>query len=128
MLAKFQSDQRLITMLSINCLNSNFCNLKLCIKNEFMDRMVNYIQLVWELACMLRKYRTYNLMVGFSKYEFYNKLLDGVTLVRVTSVITWTQSYIYIYIYIWLKYKTHYLNFTRMYFKPLILLLFNTIL
>ena len=45
MLAKFQDDQRLITMSSINCLNSNFCSLKLYIKDEFMDRMVNYIQL-----------------------------------------------------------------------------------
>ena len=43
MLAKFQGDQILITMSSINCLNSNFCSLKLCIKDEFMDWMVNYI-------------------------------------------------------------------------------------
>ena len=28
MLAKFHSDQRLIVILSINCLNSNFCSLK----------------------------------------------------------------------------------------------------
>ena len=27
-LAKFHGDQRLIVMLSINCLNSNLCNLK----------------------------------------------------------------------------------------------------
>ena len=37
-------------------------------------------------------------MVGFSKYEFYNKLLDGVTLLKVTPGVTWTQP-IYIYIY-----------------------------
>ena len=36
-------------------------------------------------------------MVGFSKYELYNKLLDGVTLLRVTPGVTWTQP-IYIYI------------------------------
>ena len=36
-------------------------------------------------------------MVGFSKYEFYNKLLGGVTLFRVTLGVTWTQP-IYIYI------------------------------
>ena len=35
-------------------------------------------------------------MVGFLKYEFNNKLLDSVTLFRVTSGITWTQL-IYIY-------------------------------
>ena len=29
--------------------------------------------------------------MGFSKYEFYNKLLGGVTLLRVTPGVTWTQ-------------------------------------
>ena len=39
-------------------------------------------------------------MVGFSKYELYNKLLGGMTLFRLTLGITWTQPiYIYIYIY-----------------------------
>ena len=33
---------------------------------------------------MLRTYKTYNSMVGFSKYELYYKLLVGVTLIRVT--------------------------------------------
>ena len=33
---------------------------------------------------MLRTYRTYNSTVRFSKYEFYNKLLGGITLLRVT--------------------------------------------
>ena len=37
-------------------------------------------------------------MVGFSKYEFYNKLLDGVILIKITPSVTWTQL-IYIYIY-----------------------------
>ena len=32
---------------------------------------------------MLRTYRTCNSTVGFSKYEFNNKLLSGVTLLRV---------------------------------------------
>ena len=36
-------------------------------------------------------------MVRFSKYEFNNKLLDGVILLRVTSGVTWTQPHIYIY-------------------------------
>ena len=97
MFAKFQSDQRLITMSLINCLNSNFCSLKLCIKDEFMCRMVNYIQLALKLACMLRIYRICNSMIGFSKYKFYNKLLNSVTLLRVISGVTWTQPYIYIY-------------------------------
>ena len=38
-----------------------------------------------KLACMLGKYRKRNPMVGISKYEFYNKLLGGVTIFRVTS-------------------------------------------
>ena len=42
--------------------------------------MVNYIRLVLKLTCLLRIYRTYNLIVEFSKYEFNNKLLDGITL------------------------------------------------
>ena len=46
--------------------------------------------MAWKLACMLRKYRTYNSMVGFSKYEFNNKLLDGGTFLKVTSGITQT--------------------------------------
>ena len=37
---------------------------------------------------MLRIYRTCNSIVGFSKYEFYNKLLGGVTLLRVTPSVT----------------------------------------
>ena len=44
-------------------------------------------------------YKTCNLTMRFSKYEFNNKLLGGVTLLRVTPSITWTQLYIYIYIY-----------------------------
>ena len=59
--------------------------------------MINYIQLVWILACMFRIFRKCNPTVGFSKYEFNNKLLSGVTLLRITPGVTWTQS-IYIYI------------------------------
>ena len=40
------------------------------------------------MACMLRTYRTYNLMIGFPKYEFNNKLLGGVTFFRVTLGVT----------------------------------------
>ena len=35
---------------------------------------------------MLKTYRTCNPIVRFSKYEFNNKLLVGVTLLRVTPV------------------------------------------
>ena len=54
----------------------------------------NYIWLAWKLACKLRLYRTCYPMVGFSKYEFNNKLLGGVTFFRVTSGVTRTQPYI----------------------------------
>ena len=56
--------------------------------------MVNYIRLAWKLACMLRPYRTCNPTVKFSKYEFNNKLLGGVTFFRVMLGVTQTKSYI----------------------------------
>ena len=75
-----------------------------------MNRMVNYIRLAWKLACMLWTYRTCNSTVEFSKYEFNNKLLGGVTLLRTITGISLSLSlslslsiYIYIYIYIYIK-------------------------
>ena len=59
-----------------------------------MNRIVNNIQLTWKLIRMLKTYKTYNSTMRFSKYEFYNKLLDGVTFLRVTLGVTWIQ-YIY---------------------------------
>ena len=56
--------------------------------------MVNYTQLEWKLVCMLITYRKCDPTVGFSKYEFNNKLLGGVTFFRITSNVTWTQPYI----------------------------------
>ena len=56
--------------------------------------MVNYSRFAWKLACMLRAYRTCNQTIVFSKYEFNNKLMVGVTFFRVTSSVTWTQPYI----------------------------------
>ena len=44
--------------------------------------------MAWKLACMLRTYITCDPTVGFSKYEFNNKLLVGVTFFRVTSNVT----------------------------------------
>ena len=71
-----------------------------------MDLTVNYIRLAWKLVCILRTYRTCNSTVGFSKYEFNNKLLGGVTLLRVTPGVPWTQpthththTHTHIYIY-----------------------------
>ena len=51
-----------------------------------MDQMINNIQLIWKLTWMSRTYRTCNLMVGFSKYEFYNKLFSDVTLLIAIQV------------------------------------------
>ena len=42
----------------------------------------------WKLACMLRTCIKCDPTVGFSKYEFNNKLLGGVTFFRVMSSIT----------------------------------------
>ena len=47
---------------------------------------------------MLRTYRTCNSTVGFSKYEFYNKLLDSVTLLRVTPSVTQIYGVTQIYV------------------------------
>ena len=55
-----------------------------------MDQMVNYIWLSWKLVCILRTYRTCNSMVRFLKYEFNNKLLSSVILLRVALGVTWT--------------------------------------
>ena len=62
-----------------------------------MDWIVNNIQLTWKLARMLKTYKTCNSMVRFPKYEFYNKLLGDVTLLRVTPSVNWTPPYIYVY-------------------------------
>ena len=50
--------------------------------------MVNNIQLAWKLTYILRTYRTCNSTVGFSKYEFYNKLFGSVTLFKVIQSVT----------------------------------------
>ena len=63
-----------------------------------MDRMVINIQLTW----IFKTYRICNSMVGFSKYEFYNKFLGGVTLFTVTPDVI----YIYICMYIFMTKHT----------------------
>ena len=52
------------------------------------------IWLVWKLTCKLRTHTTCNPTVGFAKYEFNNKLLDGVIFFRITLGVTCTQPYI----------------------------------
>ena len=57
-------------------------------KDEFKDQRINYIRLARKLTCMLRSNKKCDPTVGFSKYEFNNKLLVGVTFFRVTSSVT----------------------------------------
>ena len=61
-----------------------------------MNQIVNNIQLTWKLAWLLRTYKTCNSSVRFSKYEFYKKLLGGVTSLRVIPYVIRTQP-IYIF-------------------------------
>ena len=56
--------------------------------------MVNYTQLAWKLACKLRKYRKFDPTIGFSNYEFDNKLLVGVTFFRVISNVPWNPIFL----------------------------------
>ena len=79
-------------------------------KNDQRSTVMSLINwLIWKLACMLKTYKTCNPMVRFLKYEFNNKLLGGVTLLRlVISSVTWTQ---HIYIYIEMGSSYTYSNF-----------------
>ena len=45
-----------------------------------------------KIGMHVKKNRKFDPMVGFSKYEFNNKLLVGVTFFRVTSRVTWTKT------------------------------------
>ena len=47
-----------------------------------------YIYMGIKLACMLKTCRTCNLMLRFLKYEFNNRLLGDVTLLRVIPSVT----------------------------------------
>ena len=52
-LQNFKSkDQLLCHQTNVKILN--FCDLKLCIINKFIDWIVNNIQFEWNLICMLR--------------------------------------------------------------------------
>ena len=57
-------------------------------KDEFKNQRVNYIRLARKLTRMLRANIKCDPTVGFSKYEFNNKFLVGVTFFRVTSSVT----------------------------------------
>ena len=50
--------------------------------------MINNNWLTWILVSMLKTYRKFNLTMEFLKYEFNNKLLSGVTLLRIIPGVT----------------------------------------
>ena len=54
---------------------SNFYSLKLCMKCEFINQMINNILLLQNLTCTLRTYITCNSNARFSKYEFSKKII-----------------------------------------------------
>ena len=73
------------------------------------------------MASILRTYKTYNITVGFSKYEFNKKLMSDVTLIRrqlmqgcregwsINSRPTKSaNALIYIYIYIYINIYNHF--------------------
>ena len=53
-LVKFQENKKSIVMSSIKYLISSLYSLKLCMKNKFIDRIVNIIRFERNLTCMLR--------------------------------------------------------------------------
>ena len=68
---------------------------------------------------MLRPYRACNPMVGFSKYEFNNKLLDDKTFFRVMLGVTRILSYISLFYMNFDKstVRLHYLHIVFMFVK-----------
>ena len=64
--------------------------------------MVNYIKLAW----MLRIDKTCNPTIEFSNYDFYNKLLGGVTLLKVTPGVNLTQ-FVYTHTHIYINNFVH---------------------
>ena len=61
----------------LNVKISHFCDLKLYIKNKFIDWIVNNIWFKWNLICMLRPQGTWDSLIRFLKFtlkkEIYNK-------------------------------------------------------
>ena len=65
-------------MSSRNCLNWKFYSLKLCIKYNHIDHIVNNTVLAQNLTWVLRTQRTYNPTVRFSKYIKMLTILSNV--------------------------------------------------
>ena len=67
----------------VNIKISSFYDLKLCIKNKFIDRIVNNIQFEQNLICMLGAKGTWNSTVRFSKFtpkkEIYEKFKEFIS-------------------------------------------------
>ena len=56
-----------MTSINFEKLQVFFFNLKLCIKYNLINHIVNNIILTQNLTCVLKTYKTYNPMVRFSK-------------------------------------------------------------
>ena len=68
-LVKFQENKKSITMSSIKYLISSLYSLKLCMKNKFVDQMVNIIRFERNLTSMLRiKKKAFQWLHLISKY------------------------------------------------------------
>ena len=65
-------------MSSRNFLNFKFCSLKLCIKYNRIEHIVNNTLLAQNLTCVLRAQRTCNPMIKFSKYVKILTILSNV--------------------------------------------------
>ena len=65
-------------MSSRNCLNCKFCSLKLCIKYNRIDHIINYTLLAQNLTCVLRTQRICNPIVRFLKYVKMLTILSNV--------------------------------------------------
>ena len=62
------------------------CMLRTYIKYESKDQLVIYTRFAWKLACMLGTCGKCDPTDGFSKYELNNKLLVGVTFLKLYHV------------------------------------------
>ena len=73
-LENFQKDQRSLLHHRTNVKISIFCDLNLCIKNNFIDRTVNNIQFKRNFICM--NIRNMNLRVKFLNFVLKKELHD----------------------------------------------------
>ena len=64
----------------------SFCNLKMYIKNKFIDQIVNNIQFKQNLICMLRAQGTWNSTVRFLKFTLKKEIYEKFEEKRPTEI------------------------------------------